>query len=430
MKNKLGIVVPYRDRHRHLEKFRPHITEYLEDQGFEFTVIVVEQDNASAFNRGMLCNIGFQEAKEQGCNYVVFHDVDMLPVEVDYSYSKHPVHLATYDIPFPAYFGGITLFPIEDFEKINGFSNIYWGWGFEDDDLRYRCVKVGIDFSTHSIQDSITTAIFNGVSAYAKIPNVINYNRDFSIILDLHLDRFYYDPDKQVDKFPILSIKGCDLELSYTSFNRFYLQAFNRKEEYFDLFSDLITSSKNTVKIEYIRAVNRIKFTVNSKKVGYINLTTQLYNYSNADFILLGTDNTIENFYRGTIDSLHIEQQGALISSYVPVSLQNYQLNDLTSNENHGDLVDVYIDEFTSPIDYYSYIPHRRKSLLKLLPHRGNGFLNGQWKSETTRWNQLRYNNEVQNGDRDNIEDGLSTLKFTLHGKTQEGTYTHLNVGI
>ena len=72
----------------------------------------------------------------------------------------------------------------------------------------------------------------------------------------------------------------------------------------------------------------------------------------------------------------------------------------------------------------------RRKSIIKYLPHRDNGFDKGQWKNKSTRWNQLRYNNEVQNGDHDNLEDGISTCKFTLHGRVKEGDYIHLNIGI
>ena len=43
----------------------------------------------------MLLNIGYTYAKKSFCGYMVFHDVDMLPVDVDYSYSDCPLHLAT-----------------------------------------------------------------------------------------------------------------------------------------------------------------------------------------------------------------------------------------------------------------------------------------------------------------------------------------------
>ena len=44
----------------------------------------------------------------------MFHDVDMLPIDVDYSYSDVPIHLATNFTNsdreiFKTYFGGITI---------------------------------------------------------------------------------------------------------------------------------------------------------------------------------------------------------------------------------------------------------------------------------------------------------------------------------
>ena len=70
----------------------------------------------------------------------------MLPIDVDYSYSDVPIHLAQgftnsdREI-FDTYFGGVTMFPIDLFKKVNGYSNEYWGWGFEDDDLLMRLTE-------------------------------------------------------------------------------------------------------------------------------------------------------------------------------------------------------------------------------------------------------------------------------------------------
>ena len=133
--HKLGVIVPYRNRFEQLVLFKEKIVEYLNNQKINFEIIVVEQDDAKLFNRGMLLNIGFKHAKEKGCDYVVFHDVDMLPINVDYSYSDIPLHLATNfvksskqkRIVFEEYFGGVTLFPIKIFEEI---SNRYYFLGY------------------------------------------------------------------------------------------------------------------------------------------------------------------------------------------------------------------------------------------------------------------------------------------------------------
>ena len=41
-------------------------------------------------------------------------------------------------ITYPTLFGGVVMFTKSDFEKVNGFSNVFWGWGAEDDNLYQR----------------------------------------------------------------------------------------------------------------------------------------------------------------------------------------------------------------------------------------------------------------------------------------------------
>ena len=51
---KLGIIVPYRNRYEHLEKFKKSIVEYLDSNSYDnYVIIIVEQDNAKLFNRGI-----------------------------------------------------------------------------------------------------------------------------------------------------------------------------------------------------------------------------------------------------------------------------------------------------------------------------------------------------------------------------------------
>ena len=148
MQQKLAIIVPYRDRDKHLKQFIPamELGNFLE--GIDFEILVVEQEVGKSFNRGILLNIGADLA--QDADYYCFHDVDMLPVISDYSPVSGPTHLAAeaeqfgYKLPYPKYFGGVTLFDKYSFSRINGYSNNYWGWGAEDDDVMYRCLAKNI----------------------------------------------------------------------------------------------------------------------------------------------------------------------------------------------------------------------------------------------------------------------------------------------
>jgi hypothetical protein len=147
-KHTLSIIVPYRNRRAHLERFVPYIQRYLE--GLTFRVLIVEQNDSKPFNRGKLLNVGFSLERER-CDYVCFHDIDMLPLEeCDYSMPRATTHLAgqveVYDfkMPYPEYLGGVVLALKDDFLRVDGFSNLYWGYGEEDDDLWLRFQISGI----------------------------------------------------------------------------------------------------------------------------------------------------------------------------------------------------------------------------------------------------------------------------------------------
>lgn len=47
-------------------------------------------------------------------------------------------------LPYKEFFGGVSGLTVEQFRKINGFPNAFWGWGGEDDDLWNRYVEVQI----------------------------------------------------------------------------------------------------------------------------------------------------------------------------------------------------------------------------------------------------------------------------------------------
>lgn len=54
-------------------------------------------------------------------------------------------HLAhwNYVIHYDTIFGGVTAFTKDQFMSVNGFSNKYYGWGGEDDDMHNRIIARG-----------------------------------------------------------------------------------------------------------------------------------------------------------------------------------------------------------------------------------------------------------------------------------------------
>jgi hypothetical protein len=147
------IVVPYRDnaeqqRSKQLASFVSHIKRYHPD----WHVLIVEQSqDGKKFNRGALLNIGAYVAKHNHHSYVIFHDVDLLPLAKIAPYYTAvptlPIHIGkawTQKYDYPKFLGGVLSMSIADIEKINGFPNNFWGWGGEDDALRNRLERKNI----------------------------------------------------------------------------------------------------------------------------------------------------------------------------------------------------------------------------------------------------------------------------------------------
>jgi hypothetical protein len=141
------IVIPFRDnaeqeRAAQLKKFVSHIKRYHPD----WVVLIIEQSqDGEKFNRGALLNIGARIADDNQLSYVIFHDVDLIPLKplVPYytSVPQNPIHIAkvwTSKYDSPDFLGGVLSMSLEDIKKVNGFPNNFWGWGGEDDALRNR----------------------------------------------------------------------------------------------------------------------------------------------------------------------------------------------------------------------------------------------------------------------------------------------------
>lgn len=143
------IIVPYRNRSRHLQQFLPHFRKLLPKARF----VIVEQSENKEFNAFKLCNVGAAHSWPFA-DYFCFHDVDMLVQgKPDYSYPETPVHCATnasqfnWQMPFPEYFGGVVLFNKADFEKCNGYSNRFYAWAGGDNELYNRVKAVGLQIT-------------------------------------------------------------------------------------------------------------------------------------------------------------------------------------------------------------------------------------------------------------------------------------------
>ena len=154
----LAVIIPFRNRHKHLSELIPELKKVLNKQNPNHQIFVIEQtgshkgegnwhDGDQPFNKGALFNAGVDIAKKNGVDYVVLHDVDLIPICSDYGYPNQPTHLSYLVEQFqfkPQYaelFGGVFSISIDDYYKSGGYANDFWGWGKEDDDFFIRLSK-------------------------------------------------------------------------------------------------------------------------------------------------------------------------------------------------------------------------------------------------------------------------------------------------
>ncbi|XP_067122871.1 beta-1,4-N-acetylgalactosaminyltransferase bre-4-like [Centruroides vittatus] len=157
--HKVAIIIPYRDRAKHLRIFLHNIHPILQRQLVDYGIYIIEEARKTKFNRAMLMNIGFVEALKQ-YNYqcFIFHDVDLIPEDDRnlYTCPQQPRHMSVavdtmdYKLPYRDIFGGVSALSKEHMELVNGFSNEYWGWGGEDDDMSNRIRYRGLQITRYS----------------------------------------------------------------------------------------------------------------------------------------------------------------------------------------------------------------------------------------------------------------------------------------
>jgi len=186
-KTKIAVIVPYRnniyqDRASQLTQFTEYYHNYIDN----IDIYVIEQsEDGKKFNRGCLLNCGYDIAKKaKQYDMYIFHDVDLIsPIELKniYTYvSSTPIHIASLwkeKYNQIQYFGGISSFSADTYEKINGYPNNFYGWGGENDAVYNRLalnnmIAHGLETSKNieikEMEYKKTSAISDFLGAYIK----------------------------------------------------------------------------------------------------------------------------------------------------------------------------------------------------------------------------------------------------------------------
>ncbi|VDN32356.1 unnamed protein product [Gongylonema pulchrum] len=88
-------------------------------------------------------NAAFRFAERLNVRCVIFHDVDMFPQDDRNFYGCPPTprHIGAYvstlgyQLWYKEIVGGVLAISMDDYRAVNGYSNLYWAWGGEDDDM-------------------------------------------------------------------------------------------------------------------------------------------------------------------------------------------------------------------------------------------------------------------------------------------------------
>lgn len=456
MSHKLGICIPYRNRKEHLDILIPKLSAHLNSKGIDHGFYVAHQVDDKLFNRGAMKNIAAKHAFEDGCDYIAWHDVDMIPNEdCDYSYpAEKPVHISTqlskynYGMSYPEYFGGVILFTKEQVEKTNGYSNEYWDWGMEDDDLFWRCKLEGYyktDYLDTNLADQ-RFAKFNGYESAVviehtkKIKRLTTTDHSISILVRAEQNPLQHpmyligDPNKKYFEYPVFNIPGYDYGISFNNSRAFSFQFWTNMykhnymwaKRYEDVWSWITITVNDDDKI--------VRFYLNGEELDArygngtqspMDYTGRLRPYSSKHFYLGASPNTNSEepskFFKGDIAKFYMWDR-ALGESEVNDLHNNLPVDGLRLNLNfnniHEDSVDIHLfglewsyEDIKIPTNF---LPSRRNGTYECLYHSDEGLIDGEWaKGETTARNEKRFITEMQKRTIDYKLDGINGINNT-----------------
>lgn len=455
---KLGVCVPYRNREEHLKAFIPRVTEYLESRGIDFCMYFAHQCDDKLFNRGATKNIAAKHAFEDGCDYIVWHDIDMLPESgADYSFpEKYPIHIATnisqmnYELKYFEYFGGAVVFSKEQVEKTNGYSNNYWDWGMEDDDLFWRCYLEGlVDTSIYTVRENQGYLRFSGENQYVKIypdvrlRNFMSDSHTVSILVrafqqpEKNAIYLIGDKDRRYVEYPILAVPGYDYMYGFNNSKALSCQYWNSFNQHNYMWCKRYDNQWSWLTVTFDVAKRISRMYLNGKEIDSVlgegslsphNWLGRLKMYGNQA-IYLGTSPSISKddprrFFKGDIAKVQIWRR-----TLCPEEVQNLHKEtpdgrlvldlDFTETDQEG----VEILGATRDVDtvsvYNSILPYRKPGRFFCLPHEDEGIVGGEFKKgDTTARNERRYQLEMQQGKINYKEDGIAQLdgKYELLG--------------
>ena len=450
---KLGVCVPYRNREEHMNIFVPHVTRFLEERGIEHTIYLAHQCDDKLFNRGLMKNIAAKHAFDDGCDYIVWHDIDMVPEDdsCDYSFpNDNPQHIAVrisqsdYQLKYEEYFGGAVLFSKEQVMKTNGYSNDYWDWGMEDDDLFWRCVMEGYAEKTKLDYDKEEyVAYFNGIDSKIEFPpsreqrNAISNSHTVSILVkaDQQIEKvpiwLIGDSERKFVEYPIFRKPGYDWGLSFNNSRAYTIMLWDRMKTHLYQWIKRYENQWTWITLAVNADRKFIHFYLNGKesdaRLGTgtsspLQYTEPLKKYGMEPFQIGYSAGNGETYFKGGIAQIQMWDRclskTEIKNLHKEIPEDNLVLDLFTMNLDFGNRTNVELKKEKIEIPN-TILPYRRDGRFKCLPHQTEGLIKvdgiDKWaKGETTAKNEERYILQMQQGKIDYKSDGINSMKYEL----------------
>ena len=472
-KHKIGICIPYRNRQEHLERLIPSLSRHLDRQGIDYGFYVGHQVDDRLFNRGGMKNIAAEYAFNDGCDYIAWHDVDMLPhnMTCDYSYPEdYPIHIATklskynYGLGYDQYFGGVVLFNKEQVDKTNGYSNDYWDWGQEDDDLFWRCYFE--DYTTGKVfrkYDNKPYAEFNGESSFMALPTTrevsscLHKDHTVSVLFRAEQQQekvpiwLVGDENKKFIEYPIFRKDGSwTYGISFNNSRAVTMTLFDKENKYWYNYAKRFEEMWTWVTFSYSEGENNIYFYINDELIRNMNgvkenepfpIPNKLKRHDGAKPFLLGFCNYSGSHYKGSIAEVRIfdkfykpeeinhvfDDKENLVLHYDFTDIDNGVFDKINGTEAEGRDVEFFADNIEV---IENVLPYRKDGSFLCLHHTDEGFINGKWfKGETTARNERRLVTLMQQKKIDYKNDGMNNiLSVTEVVSVDDTTYPNTKI--
>jgi hypothetical protein len=450
----------------------------LESGDLYYKLVFLKQKSNRPLNKGKLFNIGYMLHKDR-FDYFCFHDSDLIPIsdECDYSFEEKPISLVgmrnkiqfgdqeevqnfnDYTLPYDEYFGGAVLFSKEHFQEVNGYSNEYWGVGYEDYDLLLRCVVKGLSVRTElETQVSKTYGNFNGTNSYIEIPSdnakIKNAtNKSFTISTWFCPDgepQYSAGVDNNRCEYFIFGRPGYHTGISYThgGFLKVivWIRLFGGSEkEPVEIQTPLRTNVWYHVGVTVDDKKQIVTLYVDGKEVGKKQYEGQLVEYFNKPYYIgVGDPNLSvwKNYYKGQVaevglwsESLPdyemelifqkgiVNNKGDYSTSKLPVGVWDFKGGydnitfDISGNGNHAKFYNVGFANKSLKSNTERYLPYRRNGAYGYLSS-SEDYLNLEnlTRSEHTETmtNRNTFNKKVRLNMSDTDKDGLTSTRFRI----------------